>query len=293
MEFMEHELKPIYRDSEALLSAVVVRSANVPHRSPLYLKGPLDIALKSLGDPWRPKRKSSLTEAVSEVDTYIEVTKKRLEHLGSLRSHALLLRGAVQSYDCIMRDCDRLSREESDSCAEADFAAAMGTSSTQAAALELRGLLRSRIGNFVGALEDFEALDARAAAGATPLVVARAKRLQSEVKLLQSRTGGMARLNEAQALLNWAKGILEDGRTLTQQDYLELGQNRQAYGAVKELRHSINAEGVHLARDAYQKAIEYYRKSANVNASTLIAEIEKRIATLDKPSDITGPMQTP
>ena len=97
MQFMTEELQPVYDDSEGLVAAVAYRVANVGHRAQLFGKSALNRALNSMGDAFRPRRRSSLDETVKEASTYIEVTEKRLQYLRDLRAHAQLLRGAVRS----------------------------------------------------------------------------------------------------------------------------------------------------------------------------------------------------
>ena len=271
MRFMDEQLAPVYQNSEALVAAVNVRSAHVPHRSPLYLKRTLDRALNGLAYPWAPRSKSSLDESVSEAEKYIDVTEQRLKRLKDVRDHALLLRGAVLSYDTTTSD-DR---------AEKDFTSAVENPTTKAAALELRGLLRSRVGNLIGALEDFTQLEILANRVSDDRAKARALRLQAEIKMRQSAGTSMTPLNRAQMRLNTAKNLLDDGRTLVAEDRLELGQNRQAYGQLKEKMFTIKGgNDGNLAKQAYQEALKFYEDSCLEDAAAMAADIKTRLVKL-------------
>ena len=287
MRFMDDEVAPVYQNSEAIVAAVTMRSANVPDRSPLYHKAKLDQALNALGDPWRPRRKSSLDDSISETETYIEVTQKRLEHLQNLRDHARLLRGAVQCYDN-----KRVKPATGDDSAERDFTDAAENPTTKAAALELRGLLRSRNNNLTGALQDFEALQEVLNDLADPRGVVRALRLQADVKIRQSGGTIMSRLTQAQALLNLGQNLLDDGRTLVDDDHLELGQNRQTYGLMKEKMHAISENDMHLAIQSYEEARTYYATAKLDQAARYSADVKQRVDKLSASKAVIAPKQS-
>jgi hypothetical protein len=261
VQFMQDELGPVYDNSEAIVAAVVRRSANVARRSQLFLKKPLIRALVALAGPYRPRRKASLDETVKEVDTYIEISEKRLQYLRDIRAHAQILRGAIQSFECIRRRCDTKTSTNIDRCAEADFSEAIENDTSKLAALELRGLLRQRLGNLTGALQDFVALHDQANKAFCTRGAARALRLQSEILLGQAGGTNTTLLRRARRNLNIADGLFKDGRTLGDEDWLELGENREAYGEVQAAMAAVAGTGAQQAERAFNDAIGYYERS--------------------------------
>jgi hypothetical protein len=133
IEFMREQLTPVYDNTEALVAAVTHRSASVSERKPLYLKHELDRALDALGGGWRPRQKQSLDESITEAETYIETTEKRLQYLKDIRSHAQTLRGAVRSYEWLTRRSDEDTQIENDQSVEADFTLAIENATTKVA----------------------------------------------------------------------------------------------------------------------------------------------------------------
>ncbi len=280
VEFMKDQLTPVYDNSEALVAAVAYRSANVANRSPLYLKAPLERALDNLGCGWRPRRKNSLDHVVKEADTHIAVTERRLEYLKHIRSHAQLLRGAVQSFECIMHPCSPPQAAHFDRCAEADFTNAIQNETTKLAALELRGLLRSRLGNLDGALKDFEDLHDEANRTFCTLAAARALRLQSEVLFRQAEGTNSHLLRRARRSLNMGEELLKDGgRILGDADWLERARNREAYGMVQAAMAAITGSKAEQAERAFNAALGHYRNSRLATTAD-VERTEKRIAEL-------------
>ena len=268
VQFMHDTLQPVHDNTEALVSAVAYRSANVPHKAPLYLKASLDSAPDALGSQrpwrWRPRNARSLQATIREAETYIEVTEKRLQYLKDIQSHAQLLRGAISSYDCIMRACDEKAAAAADRCTEADFTEAIEIPTTKMAALELRGLLRVRKGNLQGASQDFEALEARAKELFDARAHARALRLQSDILISQVKqlAGRNVRLlRQARRNLNNANKLFDDGRTLVDEDWLERGRNREAYGDVQAAIATAAGTNTDLAARALREAIANYERS--------------------------------
>ncbi len=294
MQFMQDVLQPVYDNSEALVNAVAYRSANVPHRAPLYLKAPLNYALDALGRDrlgWRPRKPRSLDESIKEADSYIDVTEKRLQYLKDIRPHAQILRGADRSYDCIMRPCDDKAAANTDRCTEADFTEAIKNDTTKLAALELRGLLRVRKGNLEGALEDFEALEARAKELFNVRAQARALRLQSEILLEQVKqlAGKNVRLlRQARRNLNNADNLFEDGRTLGNDDWLERGRNREAYGEVQAAIATAAGTDQELAKRAFKGAITNYNRS-RLATSEDIARPRRKMESLGAGDRLQSP----
>jgi hypothetical protein len=257
IEFMQEQMPPVYDNTEALVAAVVNRSAVALRREPLYLKQKLQNALDAMGER-RPRSAQSLEGVINEAASHIDVTATRLQYLRELRAHARLLRGAV-------RGCDPLTRSDfvqtaADVEIEDDFTAAIENKATSMAGLELRGLLRSRcLADLKGALEDFNDLEKQAKASSSVRGQARALRLQAEVLLRQGESGERGRkqaLQDARRRLIQAFGRLDDNRTLDDAHWYERGQNREAYGLVQS---AFGRD--HLARRAFNAALACYRQS--------------------------------
>ncbi len=228
MEFMTEQLAPVYDNSEAIVAAVSYRSANAPHKAQLFRKHPLNRALNALGNPFRPRRRRSLDEAVDEVRTYIEVTERRLTYLNDVRAHAQILRGALRSAERTSKGSQQTIT--TDDRIEADFAAAVRNETAKAAGLELRGLLRARLGNFPGALQDFAALQTHSQEVFCTRGQARALRHAATIQRTQSASdANLTLLRRARRNLNIADRLFEDGRALGADDWCERGHNRECW----------------------------------------------------------------
>jgi hypothetical protein len=129
------------------------------------------------------------------------------------------------------------------------------------AALELRGLLRQRLGNLPGALQDFATLHDQANKVFCTRGAARALRLQSEILLGQAGGTNTTLLRRARRNLNIADGLFKDGRTLGAEDFFELGENREAYGEVQSALAAVTGTGAQQAARAFNDAIGYYERS--------------------------------
>jgi hypothetical protein len=284
VQFMNDVLQPVYDNGEALVNAVAYRSANVQHRAPLYLKAPLNYSLDALGGSWRPRKSRSLDESIKEADTYIEVTEKRLQYLKDIRSHAQILRGAVRSYDCIMRACDEKATANVDRCTETDFTEAIKNDTSKLAGLELRGLLRVRKRNLEGALEDFEALEVRAKELFNVRAHARALRLHSETLIEQVKqlSGKNVKLwVKARRDLDTADALF-NGRTLDDEDRLERGRNRESCGLVYATMAAITGTGKQKAIQNFNSALNYYKHSKSATSADL-ARVHEQMARLQSP----------
>jgi hypothetical protein len=287
IEFMEAQLTPVYDNSEALVSAVAYRSANVAHKAPLFVKAGLDRALDGLAGPHRPRRVGSLDETIEEADKYIEVTEKRLKYLKDIRSHAQILRGAMQSFECMMRPCSQTESTKAQRCAEADFGEAIENDTTKLAALELRGLLRTRLGsNMPGALQDFATLHAQANQVFCTRGAARALRLQSEILFQQ---GGGTRLRQARRNLNSGdKLFVADGRALGDEDWLERGRNREICGQVLAAIAEIAGSSQQPAMQAFNDAVTYYERS-KLSTSEDVSRVQRKRKESEDRSPPTNP----
>lgn len=256
MEFMSEQLSPVYSNSEALVAAVAYRSANVPHRTQLFRKEPLNRALNALGDPFRPRRRRSLDEAITEADKYIKLTQKRLTYLMDIRAHAQILRGAVRNAEPPKRSQADISSE--DKLVEADFASAIEIETSRLAAAELRGLFRARLGNLSGALQDFRTMQVYAQDVFCTRGRARALRHEADILRRQAAGTNAALLRRARRLLNVADRLF-DGRTLGSYDWCERGLNREAYGEVQMDLATIAGASTSAAASAFNAAISYFQ----------------------------------
>ncbi len=271
-KLMQTALAPVYASPDLLLAAIPVPSASMSSERTLFVKASLDGALDTLAGPWRPRKESSLDETIAEADSHIALTKTRLQCLEDLRCHALLLRGTVRS-------CNAGPSDDAGSIlnlSEADFTSAEACNTTKVAAIELRGMLRSRLGNLRGAAEDFDRVAAIAATTMDVLRGARASRLKAEIKTRQSNETGTVSLDSTRTQLNSARDLLDDGRTLSSAELLELGQNRIAYGMLQERMDEVNGGRIHLARDAYSLAIDKYLTKSSDPRAPLIADEARR-----------------
>ena len=277
VEFMREQLTPVYDNTEALVAAVAHRSAEVAQKKPLYLKHELDRALDALGVEWRPRWKQGLDESIREAETYIETTETRLQYLKDIRSHAQVLRGAVRSYEWLVRRSDEAIKAEVDGSVEADFTSAIENDTTKMAALELRGLLRARrLGNLKGAYQDFVDLQTKAEELFCLRGQARALRLQSEILVRRSAGENARLLLDARRALNTADELFEDGRTLGDADWYERGQNREAYGTVQAALATLAETNHERAIKAFRDALKHYR-SSKITTQSDIKRVEERM----------------
>jgi hypothetical protein len=248
----------VYRESEALVAAVANRSANVPHKEPLFRKDPLNLALNALGNPFRPRKLRSLDEAFKEVGEYIEITEKRLATLKDIRAHVRIFRGAARSAELADKKLtDGTSVEEN---IEADFAAGIHADTTKPAALELRGLWRSRLGNLQGALQDFEVLQAQVRGSTSAIPRARAFRHRSDILMMQAAGANLGLLRQARRNLNVARRLFGDGRTLTPPESMECGHNRESYGEVLAALAALTGGNTQNARRAFNDALGHFQR---------------------------------
>jgi hypothetical protein len=206
MQFMTEQLSPVYDNSEAIVAAVAYRNASVAHRTQLFRRDPPNQALNTLGNAFRPRRRRSLDEAIKEADTYIDLTEKRLKSLQDVRAHAHILRGAVRSAEGLPTNAQ--DAVASDQKIEADFASAISNESARAAALELRGLFRGRLGNLAGASQDFSALLSHSQQTFCVRGQARALRHLATVTRMQAARSNLTLLRRARRNLNSADRLL-------------------------------------------------------------------------------------
>jgi hypothetical protein len=218
-------------------------------------------ALDALGKR-RPRRKQTLDECITEANVYIETTEKRLQYLKDIRSHAQLLRGAVESYTSLVGRSGENAPADISERVEKDFTSGMDNDTSRLAALELRGLLRARcLGNLTGALQDFIDLQRQAQQSFCTRGEARALRLQSEILFRQSAGENARILIGARRNLNRAYKLFDDGRTLSGPDWLEKAQNREAYGTVQATLSAITGTSDQRATQAFGDALRYYQLS--------------------------------
>jgi hypothetical protein len=277
-QFMQEQLTPVFDNTEALVAAVTRRSAHLAQNDPLYLKGGLDRALDALGGK-APRRKKSLDESIEEAQTHIETTEKRLVYLKDIRSHAQILRGAVESYNSLVRASDEKTVAEVKGSVEDDFTSAIGNETTKMAALELRGLLRARcLGNLKGALQDFIDLQRQAREVFCTRGHARALRLQSEILFRQSAGENPRLLLTARRNLNRADKLFEDGRTLDDADWMERAQNREACGDVQGALSAMAGATDERANRAFKDALRYYQLS-KLSSEADLNRIRERMGT--------------
>jgi hypothetical protein len=281
MEFMLRKLPPVYMETEALVAAVADRRAYVGHGAALFRRKQLDRALDALGKPWRPRRKSSLDEFVKEVDSHLDVTRKRLEALEEVRAHALVLRGARRCADAVPADAEVVVPKPIADAAEKDFTAASARASARCAALEMRGLLRARTSNLDGALADFEQVETYSNDSRNVVATARAMRLQAEIYLKKAASRNAALLtNEARPRLNSAKLKIELDRALDEGDWLELALNREACGTVQAEIALIRGGTTHLARKEFDEALRNARLLPQAKKEVLERRIQAKLAAL-------------
>jgi len=270
MQFMTEQLKPVYDDSEAMVAAVSYRGGNVPHRTQLFRKDALNRALNAMGDAFRPRRRRSLDEAIKEVGTYIEVTEKRLQYLHDIRAHAQLLRGAVQSAEGAPKNAQDAAK--ADDNIEADFGAAIQNHTAKSAGLELRGLLRARLGNLAGALQDFGQLQVHAQDVFCTRGQARALRHLATILRIQAAGSNLTLLRRARRNLNVADRLFEDGRTLGTDEWCERGHNRECYGEVQADITAVAGTSKTSALTAFNTAIVYFQRSGRDDDCTRVRD---------------------
>ena len=270
MQFMTEQLKPVYDNSEGMVAAVAYRGANVPHRTQLFRKHALNRALNTMGDAFRPRRRRSLDEAIKEVGIYIEVTEKRLQYLQDIRAHAHLLRGAVRSAEDVSKNAQDAAK--TDDMIEADFAAAIQNQTAKSAGLELRGLLRARLGNLGGALQDFGQLQGHSHDLFCTRAQARAVRHLATVLRMQAAGSNLTLLRRARRNLNVADRLFEDGRTLGTDDWCERGHNRECYGEVQADIAAVAATSKSPALTAFNTAITYFQRAGRGDDCTRVRD---------------------
>jgi hypothetical protein len=260
MQFMTERLGSVYDNSEAIVGAIAYRSANVPHKARLFYRHPLNQALNSLGNAYRPRWRRSLDETITEVNTYIDVAEKRLQYLQDIRAHAHILRGAVRSAEGPKRN--QADATSDDQKVEADFTAAMGNATSKLAALELRGLFRARLGSLPGALQDFGLLQTHAQEVFHTLGHARALRYQADILRKQAAGTNPTALRRARRHLNAADRLFDkDGRILDTDDWRERGHNRECYGEVQADLAAIAGTSKKPAVDAFNAAIGHFQRA--------------------------------
>jgi hypothetical protein len=140
-------------------------------------------------------------------------------------------------------------------------------------------------------LEDFEALEARAKELFNVRAQARALRLQSETLIEQVRqlAGKNVRLlRQARRNLNNADSLFEDGRTLGDDDWLERGRNREAYGEVQAAIASAAGTDQELAKRAFNGAIANYRRS-RLATSEDFARPQRKMESLGTGAGLQSP----
>lgn len=275
MQFMTEELQLVYDDSEGMVAAMAYRGANVGHRAQLFGKSPLNRALNTMGDAFRPRWRRSLDEAVTEAGTYIEVTEKRLQHLRDLQAHAQLLRGAVRSAESQRRNAQDMALAEN--AIEGDFTAAVENPTSRSAGLELRGLSRARLGNLTGALQDFEQLRRHSQRVFCTRGQARALRHYATILRMQSAGSNRTLLRRARRNLNIADRLFEDGRNLGTDDWCERGHNRECYGEVQADLGAVAGSSVNPALTAFNTAIRYFQRAKREGDCARVREQIKRL----------------
>jgi hypothetical protein len=197
-----------------------------------------------------------------------------LQYLHDIKANATLLRGAVKSADAETEKANGATTIN----VEADFTAALDNDTTRQAGLELRGLLRSRLGNLTGALRDFEVLVENASAGS----IQHARALRHQADALRIQAGGPKSLRDARRLLNEPYGVFHDGRTLSDEDSLELGFNRESYGEVQA------ALAAHAGSDN-EKAIRALNEAVGYFVSLGPSGEPHRVRVQNRVRALTGP----
>lgn len=312
--FIERQIKFLYPLSERIraqeaLIGTVSRTAVARQDRVLFNAGPLALALKNIGKmskwdtsgatPVRsglPANLTSLAAVVQESEVMIGVAGARLNALHELNAHAHLVSGALASAESRMTT-DQSERAAFVERAEVHFTQAIENASTKVAALELRGLLRSREEQFQLAATDFAELEVACPSDEQYLIRARSHRCRGELKHMQGSRGGRnARLTEAQVHLGIGWDVI-NGRLaqLSSDDCFELGENQTVYGDNKLAlwRRIPLAEPIHRARIAYEEAIRQFGTSGHPSALERIKVVEARLANLKKEEDAAADAHGP
>lgn len=226
-EFATRTVRGIEGQAAAMVAVVSAPTAMAKPGDALFFVGPLNRALDDVGAPTTRGVPRAHDAVISELDASIKLAETQLDSLKALRANALLSRGAATTAKASYDATDGTEGRPGHLSAENDFQEAADHTSTRVHAYELRGLLRTRLGNLTGALSDFEHMLEAAPGDWT--IRARAQRYIGETLLKLSNGTNGAKLREARRQLNSAWNTFPHGKTPAQGERQELARNRICY----------------------------------------------------------------
>lgn len=260
-EFIKRSVQPVEGHAATLVAAVADPTVNARPGDPLFYLGPLNRALKAIGGEQTTQNfPRSHDEIIYDLNSSIVLAETRLDKLKALRAHVLLARGAAGTATASTnRDPDgQADRASAHAAAERDFEQAALNKSTSTHAYELRGLLRCRLGNFSGALSDFEQM-INAASAADWLTKARGQRYAAETLRKLSNDVKASMLREARRRLKGAWTSFNAGKTPSLEERKELARNRLAYADLAKLLGGSQSYAERILDDGRQMLMDGHR----------------------------------
>lgn len=268
-DFVTRSIDKVDNHAEYLIAHIANPTAAVHAGTPLFHVGPLNRALDAIGSPRATSARGTFDQAHDEIERNIKLAETHLTELKRLQGCSHVIRGAAATARSSYEAHDGKDPNTGHEAAEADFTGAIAIPSTKLHGLELRGLLRTRRNNLLGALADFEVMEG---AAKTPIDIARAQRLQSEVLIRLANGTNAAKHRAARRKLNAAANSLKTEQTPPRAERMEFARNRLAYG---RLQRAMGNDSV--ATQSLQQALSAIANEQGHDAVPLRAEIDNNL----------------